>query len=137
MKQVLRKQSKEQLEFIVAEVDMLIEAGVITVVPHPTWVANPVVVPKPVAFKLRLCIDFTHLNKACPKDPFPLPRIDSIVDSTVGCGLLCFLDAFSGYHQIMMAVEDQEKTAFITLKGCYYYTRMPFGLPRASAGPQR
>ena len=79
-----------------------------------------------------------------------LPRIDSIVDSTAGCELLCFLDAFSGYHQIMMAVEDQEKTAFITPKGCYCYTRMPFGLwntgatfrrdasvPWDSAGPQR
>ena len=75
-----------------------------------------------------VCIDFTDLNKACPKDPFPLPRIDQIVDSTAGCESLCFLDAFSEYHQIMMAVGDQEKTAFITPKGCYCYTRMPFGL---------
>ena len=68
VKQVLRKQSKEKLGFIVAEVDKLIEAGVITAVPHPTWVANPVVVPKPMTSKLRLCIDSTDLNKACPKD---------------------------------------------------------------------
>jgi hypothetical protein len=119
VKQVLRNQSKEKLEFIIAEVDKLIEAGVIRSVPHPSWVANPVVVPKPMTFKWRLCIDFTDLNKACPKDPFPLPRIDMIVDSTAGCELLCFLDAFSGYHQIMMSLEDQEKTAFITPKGCY------------------
>ena len=81
MKQVLRKQSKEKLGFIVTEVDKLIEASVITAVPHPTWVANPVVVPKPMTSKLRLCIDFTDLNKACPKDRYPLPRIDSIVGS--------------------------------------------------------
>jgi hypothetical protein len=59
-------------------------------------------------------VDFTSLNKACPKDPYPLPRIDQIVDSTAGCDLLCFLDASSGYHQIKMAKEDEEKTAFIT-----------------------
>ena len=123
--------------FIISEVDKLIEAGVIRPVPHPTWVANPVVVPKPLTFKWRLCIDFTDLNKACPKDPFPLPRIDLIVDSTAGCELLCFLDAFCGYHQILMAEEDQEKTAFITPKGCYCYTRMPFGLRNAGATFQR
>ena len=94
------------MEFIVSETDKLLEAGVIKVMPHPTWVANPVVVLKLNSSKLRLCIDFIDLNKACPKDPYPLPRIDSIVDSTAGCELLCFLDAFSGYHQIMMAVED-------------------------------
>ena len=137
VKQVLRNQSKEKLEFIIAEVDKLIEAGVIRSVPHPSWVANPVVVPKPMTFKWRLCIDFTDLNKACPKDPFPLPRIDMIVDSTAWCELLCFLDAFSRYHQIMMSLEDQEKTAFITPKGCYCYTRMPFGLRNAGATFQR
>lgn len=63
--------------------------------------------------KLQICVDYTDLNKACPKDPFPLPRVDHIVDSTAGCGLLCFLDAFSGYHQIKMALEDEEKTSFI------------------------
>ena len=66
-----------------------------------------------------------------------LPRIDLIVGSTAGCELLCFLDAFSGYHQILMAEEDQEKTAFITPKGCYCYTQMPFGLRNAGATFQR
>nr|AAP53567.1 retrotransposon protein, putative, unclassified [Oryza sativa Japonica Group] len=64
--------------------------------------------------KWRMCVDFTDLNKACPKDHFPLPRIDQLVDSTAGCELLSFLDAYSGYHQISMAKEDEEKTAFIT-----------------------
>jgi hypothetical protein len=84
-----------------------------------------------------LCINFTDLNKACPKDPFPLSRIDQIVDSTAGCDLLCFLDAFSGYHQIKMAVEDEENTVFITPIGCYCYTYMPFGLKNAGATFQR
>jgi hypothetical protein len=84
-----------------------------------------------------LCVDFTSLNKACPKDPYPLLRIDQIVDSTAGCDLLCFLDAFSGYHQIKMAREDEEKTAFITPCGVYCYVCMPFGLKNAGATFQR
>ena len=137
VKQVLHKQSKVKLEFIISKVDKLIEAGVIRAVPHPIWVGNHMVVPKPMTFRWRLCIDFTDLNKACPKDPFPLPQIDLIVDSTAGCGLLCFLEAFSGYHQILMAEEDQEKMDFITPKGCYCYTQMPFGLRNAGATFQR
>ena len=86
---------------------------------------------------MRLCIDFTALNKACPKDPYPLPRVDQIVDSTAGCDLLCFLDAFSAYHQIKMAKEDKEKTAFITQNGCYCYISIPFGLKNAGATFQR
>ena len=73
-----------------------------------------------------MCVDFTNHNKTCPQDPFPLPRINQIVDSTAECDLLCFLDAFSGYHQIKMAVEDVEKTAFLTPCGVYCYTCMPF-----------
>jgi Reverse transcriptase (RNA-dependent DNA polymerase). len=84
-----------------------------------------------------MCIDYTDLNKACPKDPYPLPRIDQIVDSTAGCDLLCFLDAYSGYHQIRMAREDEEKTAFITPIGTYCYTTMPFGLKNAGPTFQR
>ena len=76
---------------------------------HPTWLANPVVARKANG-KWRLCIDYTDINKACPKDPFPLPRNDQIVDSTAGCDLLSFLDAYSGYHQIFMTREDEEKT---------------------------
>nr|ABA99910.2 retrotransposon protein, putative, unclassified [Oryza sativa Japonica Group] len=111
-------------------------AGFIREVIHPEWLANPVVVPKANG-KLRMCIDYTDLNKACPKDPYPLPRIDQIVDSTAGCDLLCFLDAYSGYHQIRMAREDEEKTAFITPIGTYCYTTMPFGLKNAGPTFQR
>nr|AAU90208.1 putative polyprotein [Oryza sativa Japonica Group] len=103
---------------------------------HPERLANLAVVPKANG-KLRMCIDYTDLNKACPKDPYPLPRIDQIVDSTAGCDLLCFLDAYSGYHQIRMAREDEEKTAFITPIGTYCYTTMPFGLKNAGPTFQR
>jgi hypothetical protein len=75
------------------------KAKVIRAVVHTMWEANPMVVPK-LNGAMRMCINFMDLNKACPKDPFPLPRIDQIVDSMAGCDLLCFLDTFSGYHQI-------------------------------------
>ena len=75
-----------------------------------------------------MCVDYTDLNKACPADPFALPRIDQIIDATAGCEHLSFLDAYSGYHQIKMAVKDQEKTTFITPFGAFCYVSMPFGL---------
>ena len=74
---------------------------------------------------------YTDLNKTCPKDEYPLLRIDQIVDSTSGCELLCFLDAYSGYHQISMLIDDEEKTAFVTPLGVYCYIKMPFGLNNA------
>jgi hypothetical protein len=75
-----------------------------------------------------MCIDYTDLNKACPKDPYPLPRIDQIVDSTFGCDLLSFLDAYSGFHQIQMSRQDRKHTAFVTVDGLYCYVLMPYGL---------
>ena len=77
-----------------------------------------------------MCVDYTGLNKVCPKDPFPLPRIDQIVDSTSGCETLCFLDAYSGYHQITMKESDQLATSFITPFGSFYYVTMPPALER-------
>ena len=87
--------------------------------------------------KWRLCIDFTDINKACPKDNFPLPRINLIVDATAGHELLSFMDAFSGYNQISMDPNDQEKTSFVTAQGTYCYRVMPFGLKNAGATYQR
>jgi hypothetical protein len=84
-----------------------------------------------------MCVDYTDLNKHCPKDPFGLPRIDQIIDSTAGWDLLCFLDCYSGYHQIAINEEDQEKTAFITPFGAYCYTTMSFGLKNIGATYQR
>jgi hypothetical protein len=85
----------------------------------------------------RMCVDYADLNKHCPKNPFGLPRIDQVIDSTVGCDLLYFLDCYSGYHQIAIKEEDQEKTAFITPFGAYCYTTMSFGLKNANAMYQR
>ena len=84
-----------------------------------------------------MCVDYTGLNKACPKDPFPLPRIDQIVDSTSGCETLYFLDAYSGYHQITMKESNQLVTSFITPFGSYCYVSMPFGLKNIRATYQR
>ena len=78
--------------------------------------------------KWQVCVDFIDLNKACPKDPFPMPRIDQLVDATVGHPWMNFLDAFQGYHQIPLAIDDQEKTPFVTPVGNYHYMVMPFGL---------
>ena len=87
--------------------------------------------------KWRICVNFTDLNNACSKDNFPLPRIDQLVDSTAGHKLLTFMDAFSGYNQIQMAEEDQEKTAFITSQGLYCYRVIPFGLKNVGATYRR
>jgi hypothetical protein len=122
----------ERQEFIAEEIRKLEAVGLVRGVLHPTWLANPVVVRKANG-KWRLCIDYTDINKACPKDPFPLLHIDQIVDSTSGCDLLSFLDAYSGYHQIFMSKEDEEKTAFITPCGTYCFVRMPFGLKSAGS----
>ena len=82
---------------------------------------------------LHMCIDFKHINRACPKDHFPLPRIDQIVDLTAGCERLSFLDAYSEYHQIRLYAPDEIKTAFITPFGCFCYLTMPFGLKNDGA----
>jgi hypothetical protein len=80
-----------------------------------------------------MCIDYTSLNKACPKDPFALPQIDQVIDSTAGCDMLSFLDAYSGYHQIPLFQPDQIKTSLITPYGAYCYVTMSFGLKNAGA----
>jgi hypothetical protein len=85
----------------------------------------------------HVCVDYTSLNKHCPKDPFPLPSIDQIIDSTAECARLSFLDAYSGYNQIKLKKEDEEKTAFITPYDIFCYQVMPFGLKNAGATYQR
>nr|ABA93256.2 retrotransposon protein, putative, Ty3-gypsy subclass [Oryza sativa Japonica Group] len=127
VKQKLRRFAPDRKQAIREELDKLLKAGFIREVLHPEWLANPVMVRKANG-KWRMCVDFTDLNKASPKDHFPLPRIDHLVDSTAGCELLSFLDAYSGYHQISMAKEDEEKTSFITPFGVFCYVKMPFGL---------
>ena len=87
--------------------------------------------------KWRMCVNFTNLNRACPKDSYHLPRIDQLVDSTVGHQLLSFMDAFSRYNQIKMDKADQEKTSFITSQGLFCYKVMPFNLKNTGATYQR
>ena len=123
VKQGLRKMNEERRKAIGEEIARLLVAGFIMEVFHPQWLANPVLVLKKNN-EWRMCIDFTSLNKHCPKDPFALPRIDQIIDAVVGSDLLCFLDAYSGYHQIMLKEEDWEKTSFITLFGAFCYKTM-------------
>nr|ABF95613.1 retrotransposon protein, putative, Ty3-gypsy subclass [Oryza sativa Japonica Group] len=131
-KQKLRKMSADHQEAAKAEVQKLLKAGVIQEIDHPEWLANPVLVRKSNG-KWCMCVDFTDLNKACPKDDFPLPQIDQLVNSTAGCELMSFLDAYSGYHQIHMNPADIPKTAFITPFGTFRHLRMPFGLRNAGA----
>ena len=121
---------------VMEEVEKILAAGFIREVYYPKWLANVVMVKKSNG-KWKMCVDFTDLNNACTKDSFPLPRIDQLVDSTAGHELLTFMDAFSGYHQILMKKEDQEKTAFVTSQNLYCYNVMPFGLKNASAMYQR
>ncbi|XP_058189286.1 uncharacterized protein LOC131306874 [Rhododendron vialii] len=136
VKQKKRAIAPERNEAAAKEVDKLIQAESIREVLYPDWLANVVMV-KNANGKWRMCVDFTDLNKACPKDSFPLPKIDSLADSTAGHELLSFMDAFSGYNQIQMHEGDQEKTSFITDRGLYCYKVMPFGLKNAGATYQR
>ncbi|XP_024033455.1 uncharacterized protein LOC112095582 [Citrus clementina] len=128
--------NQERYEAINGEVEKLLRAGFIREVSYSEWISNVVLVKKTNG-KWRMCVDFTDLNKACPKDSFPLPKIDQLVDSTAGHGLLSFMDAFSGYNQIPMYEQDEESTAFITNQGLFCYRVMPFGLKNAGATYQR
>ena len=136
MRQKRRPVSGERAIALKEEVDRLLEVGLIKESFYPDWLANPVLVKKPNG-KWRTCVDFTDLNMACPKDSFPLPRIDQLVDATAGHALLSFMDAYSGYNQIPMYEPDQEHTSFITNRGLYCYIGMPFGLINVGATYQR
>jgi len=133
VKQRLCRLDEEKRKIIGEEVHKLLTARFIKEVHRPDWLANPVLVKKTNG-KMRMCVNYTSLNKACLKVPFPLPRIDQIIDSTAGCETLSFLDAYSGYHQIKMKDSDQLavciviKLSFITPFGMYCYVTMPFGL---------
>jgi hypothetical protein len=121
---------------ITQEVKKLLSAGFIKPIQHPRWLSNIVPVKKKNG-QIRCCVDFRNLNKACPKDEFPLPNMDLLIDSAAGHAMFSFMDGFSGYNQIFMSPRDAEKTAFRTPIGNFYYTVMPFGLKNAGATYQR
>ena len=136
IKQKRRSFAPERQKAINEEVDKILQAYAIREVEYPEWLANVVLVKK-VNGKWRLCIDFIDINMACLKDSFSVPQIDLIMDATAGHELLSFIDAFSGYNQISMDHNDQEKTSFVTGQGNYCYRVMPFGLKNAGATYQR
>src|ERR1044072_2812363 len=134
--QVRRKLNNEKSTAMEGEVAKLLAAKFIRLIPYPTWLANPVMVKKSND-KWRMCVDYTNLNKYCPKDPYPLPSIDKLVDGASGKGFLSLMDAYSGYNQIRMHPADEDKTAFMSGKDNYCYRTMPFGLKNAGATYQR
>ena len=131
-----RRMGEELRAVVKTEVKKLLDAKFIREVRYSTWLANVVMVKKANG-KWRMCTDYTHLNKACPKDAYPLPSIDKLVDGASGFNFLSFFNAYSGYNQIRMHPSDEEKTAFITEDANYCYQVMPFGLKNAGATYQR
>ena len=132
VKQKLRRMKPEQTLKIKEEVEKQYNAGFLRVANYPEWLANVVPIPKKDE-KVRMCVDFRDLNKVSPKDDFPLPHIDVLLDNIEGHALLSYIDGFSRYNQIKMALEDIEKTSFITPWRTYCYKVMPFGLKNAGA----
>jgi hypothetical protein len=129
-KQKLRKMSEEKVKAVEAEVQRLQDAKVIREVKYPVWLADTIPVKKKNG-KWRMCVDFTNLKKACKKDDFPLERVDKIIDYAANSEMLSLLDMFSGYYQIRVRREDEEKTSFITPYGTFCFVRMPEGLKNA------
>ncbi|XP_075515413.1 uncharacterized protein LOC142550056 [Primulina tabacum] len=136
VKQKKRHFGPEKGKVIDKHVRDLLKAGHIQEIQFPTRLSNMVLVPKSTG-KWRMCVDFRDLNKACPKDHYPLTQIDKLVDSTSGYELLSFMDAYQGYNQIPLAKNDQDKASFITLGGTFCYVVMSFGLKNAGATYQR
>ncbi|GJV25299.1 reverse transcriptase domain-containing protein [Tanacetum coccineum] len=136
VRQKKRGQAPERNKAICEEVEKLVDVNIMKEVHCHSWLSNSVMVKKHDG-SWRMCVDFKDLNKACLKDGYPLPEIDWKVESLCGYPFKCFLDAYKGYHQIKMAEEDKEKTAFITNQGIFCYSKMPFGLKNAGATYQR
>jgi len=131
-----RKLGEEMRKAVDEEVKRLEEARFISEIKYPTWLANTVLVKK-ASGKWRMCVDYTDLNMACPKGPYPLPNIDRLIGSTSRFKTLSFMDAYSGYNQIRMDPLDAPKTAFMTNNKNYHYEVMSFGLRNAGATFQR
>ena len=135
-KQPPRCLSQDHSNAIRDEVMKLKQTRAIKEVFYSEWLANTMVVKKKNG-KWRVCVDFTNLNRDYPKDPFPMPKIDRLVDATVGHSRMSFLDVFQGYHQIPLVLGDQDKTAFVTPTRNYHYKMMSFGLKNVGSTYQR
>ena len=134
-KPIIQKRHKfnpEPYTAIREEVDKLLKAKLIREAHYLEWLANLVMVKKSNG-KWRICIDYTDLNKACPKDSLPLPRIDQLMDATIGHELLSFIDAYSNYKQIRICPEDENKIVFTTNRDLYCYKVISFGLKNVGA----
>ena len=132
MKQKARKFKIELSLKIKEEINKQIESRLVEVTQYLTWLANIVSVTKKDG-KIRICVDYRDLNKASPKDNFPLPNIHILIDNCDKYEMQSFVNCYTGYHQIEMDEEDAENTTFITPWGVYHYRVMPFGLKKASA----
>ena len=121
---------------IKAEIEKLLKDGFTYLIPLTKWVSNLVPVDKKKG-AICICIDFRDLNRACPKDNFPTPFIDQILDECAESEVFSFMDGFSGYNQIQIKPEDQHKTAFIFPWGNFAYRKIPFGLKNGGATFQR
>lgn len=140
VKQKRRNFAPERQQAVDEEINKLLKANFIYEIQFPEWIANVVVnvvLVKKSSGKWRVCIDYTDLNRATPKDYYPLPTIDQLIDATAGNVLFSFLDAFSGYNQISLAPEDRPKTSFITHRAVYAYRVLPMGLMNAGATYQK
>ncbi|GJW99749.1 reverse transcriptase domain-containing protein [Tanacetum coccineum] len=135
-RQKKRGQAPERNKVIQEEVEKLVDARIMKEVHYHSWLSNPVMVKKHDG-TWRMCVYIKILNNACPKDCYPLPKIDWKVESLYGYLFKCFLDAYKGYHQIKMAKEDEEKMAFITSQGNNCYAKMLFGLKKVRTTYQR
>ena len=127
-----RKLGEERCLAAKVEAEKLLKARFIEEAHYTTWLSNVVLVKKSNG-KWRMCVDYTDLNKACPRDTYPLPNINRLDDVVVSNKVLNFFDAYSGYNQILMASSDMNKTTFITDDANYFYKVMPFGLKNAGA----
>jgi len=131
-----RKLGEERKKVVEEELKKLVDARFISEIKYPTWLANIVLVKKSSG-KWRMCVDYTDLNMACPKDPYPLPNIDHLIDNASGFATLSFMEAYSRYNQIRMDHLNAPKTEFMTNHKNYHYEVMPFGLKNAGATFQR
>ena len=136
VKQKLRQLHSQWSLKVKEEIQKQFSVRFILVVEYLEWLTNVILVPKKDN-KVRVCVNFRDLNKDNPKNDFPLSHIHMLVNSTVSHSLLSFMDGFLGYNQILMALEDMEKTVFIIEWGMYCHRVMSFGLKNIGATYQR